>query len=77
MIFHQHFSKENKYYNSHKYFFLSKLEKNKIKYIYFIGREKHRMDFFSELSHENKCIVLKKINELLTEFNVSKCKVIL
>ena len=70
-------NKKNKYYKVHKDFFLTKVKNNKIKYIYFIGKNKHTMNFFSELIYENECVIFKKINELLTEFNVSRCEQIL
>jgi len=66
--------KENKYYNSHKKFFLNKIKNNKIKHIFFIGKQKHKMSFFRELSNENQCIIYKKKNELLIEFNLTMCK---
>ena len=68
---------KNKYYKVHKDFFLTKVKNNKIKYIYFIGKNKHTMNFFNELIYENECVISKKINELLTEFNVSECEQIL
>ena len=70
-------NKKNKYYYNYKDFFLSKIKYNKIRYIYFIGKNKHTMNFFSELIYENECVISKKINELLTEFNVSRCEQIL
>tara|TARA_Y100000590_G_scaffold293875_1_gene331006 strand:+ start:5871 stop:7442 length:1572 start_codon:yes stop_codon:yes gene_type:complete len=69
--------KESKYYKIHKDFFLKKIKINKIKYMYFIGAEKHTMNFFDELSFKNKCIISKNINELLIEFNLNECDKIL
>ena len=69
--------KESNYYKIHKDFFLKKIKINKIKYMYFIGKEKHTMNFFDELTFHNKCIVSKNINELLTEFNLNQCDKIL
>ena len=66
--------KKNKYYYMHKEFFLNKIKKNKIKYLFFIGKNKAEMVFFEELFNENKCIVSNRFNELLLEFDVSKCK---
>ena len=66
--------KKNKYYNVHKNFFLSKIKKNKIKHLFFIGKNKSKMYFFKELINENKCIVSNQLNELLFEFDISKCK---
>ena len=58
----------------HKNFFLSKIKKNEIKYLFFIGKNKSEMYFFKEFFHENECIVSNKFNELLVEFDISKCK---
>ena len=69
--------KESSYYVIHKDFFLTKIKINKIKYMYFIGKEKHNMNFFDELTFQNNCIVSKSINELLTEFNLNQCDEIL
>ena len=66
--------KENKYYNEHKNFFLSKIIKNKIKYLYFIGKSKNEMYFFREFFNQNKCIIPNQINEILLEFDMIKCK---
>ena len=69
--------KESNYYKIHKDFFLNKIKINKIKYMYFVGKRKHTMNFFNELTFQNKCIVFKNINELLTEFNLNQCDKIL
>ena len=66
-------NKINKYYNVHKNFFLDKINKNKIKHIFFIGK-KNETFFFQEMLKENECIVQKQLNELLLEFNISKCE---
>ena len=70
-------NKKNRYYYNYKDFFLSKIKYNEVKYIYFIGKRKHKMNFFNDLLYENKCIDSRKINELLIEFNISQCKQIL
>ena len=70
-------SKQSKYYKFHKDFFLKKIKTDKIKYMYFIGKKKHTMNFFHEMTFENGCIVVKNINELLTEFNLNQCDEIL
>ena len=70
-------NKQNKYYRTHKDFFLNKLSKGNIKYIYFIGKTKHTMSFFQELASENSCIIFKSVNELLSEFDFNKCDEIL
>ena len=66
--------KKNKYYNMHKNFFLNKIKKNEIKYLFFIGKNTSEMYFFKEFFYENECIVSNKFNELLLEFDISKCK---
>ena len=66
--------KKNKYYNMHKNFFLSKIKKNEIKYLFFIGKNKSEMYFFKEFFHENECIVSNKFNELLIQFDIIKYK---
>ena len=66
-------NRKNKYYKVHKDFFLTKVKNNKIKYIFFIGKNKHKMNFFSELIYENECVISNELNELLLEFNISKC----
>ena len=67
-------NKKSKYYDDHKKFFLSKIKKNKIKNIFFIGKNKSNMYFFRQLLDENECIVINKFNELLLEFDISGCK---
>jgi len=69
--------KRNKYYKEYKKFFITKINDNQIKYMYFIGKNKHSMSFFQEFISNNECIVSKKINELLVELNINKCKQLL
>jgi len=66
--------KNSKYYDKHKNFFLDKVKKNKIKYLYFVGENKHEMAFFKEFIIENKCTISNQLNELLLEFDISRCK---
>ena len=49
----------------------------KLKYIFFIGGNKHKMDFFQEFIYDNQCVVSRKINELLIEFDINNCEQIL
>mgnify|MGYP004076372833 CR=1 FL=1 len=65
--------RENKYYHAHKDFFLDKIKKNKIKHLFFIGKDKNEMYFFKEFLNENECIISNRLNELLLEFDISKC----
>ena len=67
-------NKKNKYYNAHKNFFLSKIKKNNIKYLFFVGKNKSKISFFKEFFNENECIISNQVNELLLEFDISKCK---
>ena len=46
----------------------------KIKHLFFVGKDKYEMNFFVDLINENKCIVSNQFNELLFEFDISKCK---
>mgnify|MGYP001339855304 CR=1 FL=1 len=57
--------KKNKYYNMHKNFFLNKIKKNEIKYLFFIGKNKSEMYFFEEFLNENECVISNELNELL------------
>jgi hypothetical protein len=66
--------KKNKYYDAYKNFFLDKIKKYKIKNLFFIGKSKSKIYFFEELLNENECIVPNQLNELLLEFDISKCK---
>ena len=47
---------------------------NFVKYLFFIGKNKSEMYFFKEFFNENECIVLHQFNELLIEFDITKCK---
>ena len=66
-------NKKNIYYDDHKNFFFDKIKKNKIKKIFFLGKNKKEMFFFQEMINNNDCIILTEINELLSEYNISKC----
>ena len=67
-------NKKNFYYKDHKKFFLNKIKINEIKSIFFINKKKSEMYFFQELIKENDCIVSSEINELLLEYNISRCQ---
>jgi len=62
---------DNKFYKIYKEFFMSKIINNKIEYVYAIGKNKEH--YFLKLIDHNECVVLKKINELLTEIDIKKC----
>ena len=64
---------KNKYYDTHKNYFLSKIIDKKIEYLFFIGKHKQEMYFFKEFTNENECVVSSQHNELLVEFDISKC----
>ena len=66
--------KTNKYYNTHKDFFISKLKENNIRHLFFIGKNKSDSFFFKELIRENECMISNQLNKLLVEFNISSCK---
>ena len=70
-------NEKNKYFSVYRDFFLSKLKNNKIQHIFFIGKNKHNMPFFRELRYKNECIILRKINDLLIEFDINQCEKIL
>ena len=65
--------RKNKYYDEYKNFFLSKIKENKIGYLFFVGKNKNEMYFFKEFFNENECIISNQLNELLLEFDISKC----
>ena len=64
-------SKKNKFYHEYKNFFISKMKNNKIENVYVIG--KHKEIFFQEFLND-ECAVSKELNQLLIEFEISKCK---
>ena len=64
---------KNKYYLEHKKFFLSKIKDKKIEHLFFIGKNKHKINFFQEFINENECAFVNELNEILTEFNINKC----
>ena len=66
--------KKNKYYKKHYDFFLDKIKINKVKYLYFIGGNKHKHHFFVDFIEKNKCTDFNQINELLIELNIGDCK---
>ena len=70
-------NKKNKYYQNYKIFFLDKIKYNEVKYIFFVGANKHKMDFFQDFIYENQCAVSRKINDLLVEFDINNCEQIL
>ena len=37
-------------------------------------KNKNKLPFFKEFVNENECIVSNQLNELLLEFDISKCK---
>ena len=65
--------KKNKFYYEYKNFFLSKIKNNKIQYVYIIGAKDEKM-FFTEFIDNSDCIVSNKLNELLVEFQLNKCR---
>ena len=64
--------KNSKFYNEYKNFFISQIKNKKIGYVYTVGKNKEK--FVLGLFGENKCLESKVMNEILTEFNINKCK---
>ena len=65
-------SKENKFYNEYKKFFITKLKANKIERVYLIGKEQNI--FFDEFIKDKNCIISNQLNEILIEIKIDKCK---
>ena len=63
--------KNNKYFLIYKKFFLSKLSKNNVEKIFFIGKEKET--YFLKLIEDSSCIKKSKYNELLIIYNIENC----
>jgi len=67
--------KDSKYYNYYRNFFIDKIIKNNVKNIYLIGNK--NKDIFISFFIEKDCVVSKKINYLLSIYNIEKCTYIL
>jgi len=63
---------DSKFYNVYKDFFISKIKNNKIEYIYAVGKNKEL--YFKKLINHDECAVSKKLNEILTEIEIKKCR---
>ena len=63
-------NKENIYHIQFKNYFKKKLDKQKIKYVYLIGKDKFPLDYLFE---NQNCVQFSKINEILYLSNISKC----
>ena len=68
-------NKNNKYYNYYKNFFISKILKNNIKNIYLVGNKDPFI--FVDLIANKNCITFKKLNDILSVYNIEKCHFIL
>ena len=62
---------KNNFYNEYKNFFLNKIKENNVKLIYTIGQDKEV--FFQDLINKNECMDIKRVNEILLEYKISKC----
>ena len=63
-------SKNNKYFENYKIFFIENLKKQNISHIYTIG--KNKVKYFSFINIKN-CMNYKQVNELLFLANVENC----
>ncbi len=63
-------NKKNIYHNQFKNFFMKSLNKQKIKYIYIIGKDKFPLDYMYK---DQNCVVFSKLNEILYLSDISKC----
>ena len=66
-------SQKNEFYEHYKDFFFSKIKKNKIERIYFVGHYKEI--FLTNLVNDQKCIKREEINEFLSSYELKGCKV--
>ncbi len=63
-------NKENIYHIQFKNYFKNNLDKQKIKYVYLLGKDKFPLDYLFE---NQNCAQFSKINEILYLSNISKC----
>ena len=63
-------NKENIYHIQFKNYFKTNLSKQKIEYIYLIGKDKFPLDY---LFKEENCVKFSRVNEILYLSNISKC----
>lgn len=63
-------SKKNLYYNEFKNFFIKKIKKQKINYVFLLGKGKWPLEYIFK---EQNCVSFVKINEILYLSNISKC----
>ena len=63
-------SKDNRYFQIYKDFFIENLKKQKIQNIYTIG--KNKVKYFTFIN-ENNCMSYNQINEILFLSNIEKC----
>ena len=63
-------NKKNIYHNQFKNFFIKNLKKQKIDYIYLIGKNKYPLD---KLFSDQNCVVFSKVNEILYLSKINKC----
>ena len=63
-------NRENIYHIQFKNYFKTNLSKQKIEYIYLIGKDKFPLDYLFE---EENCVKFSRVNEILYLSNISKC----
>ena len=63
-------NKKNIYHNKFKNYFITNLKKQKIDYIYLIGKDKYPLD---RLFSDQNCVIFTKVNEILYLSNINKC----
>ena len=66
-------SQNNKFYKHYKDFFFSKIKKNKIEKIYFVGHYKEI--FLTNLVEDQECFKRLEINKFLSSYDMTECKV--
>lgn len=62
--------KDNIYHAQFKKYFKQSLKKQKIKYVYLIGKDKFPLDYLFE---DQNCVKFSRVNEILYLSNISRC----
>ena len=62
---------KNKFFKNYKNFFITKIKKNNIKYVYIIKKDKNI--FLMQFINDQSCVEQKKLNEILIEFKLNNC----
>ena len=64
-------TKESKFFELYKNFYLSKIKLQKIKNIYIVGLDKEK---YIKVIFDKNCYELKKMNKILTKLSLKTCK---